>query len=162
MKLPNRTKLLISLALPQLAGLLGSVFTMSAVTTWYATLQKPPLSPPNWIFGPVWTTLYLLMGVSLYLVWRKWSVLPWTPARKKMALVFFGVQLALNTLWSVLFFGLQSPGLALINIILMVVAIKITMLLFWRVSRVATWLLLPYLLWVSFATYLNAAIWYLN
>lgn len=162
MKLPNRTKLLISLALPQLAGLFGALFTSSAIPAWYTTLQRPPLSPPNWIFGPVWTILYLLMGVAVYLVWKQWSFLPWTPAKKRVALASFAVQLVLNSLWSLFFFGLQNPGLALLDILAMVVAISFTIVNFWRVSRTAAWLLVPYLLWVSFASYLNYAIWTLN
>ncbi len=162
MKLPNRTKLLISLALPQLAGLIGSLFTSSSIPTWYAAINRPSLSPPNWVFGPVWTTLFILMGIGFYLVWKKWAVLPWTKRQKRLALVLFGVQLVLNTLWSIIFFGLQNPGGALIEIVFLWLAIAATIITFAKISRPAAWLLVPYILWVSFASYLNYAIWTLN
>ncbi len=162
MKLTNRTKLLVSLALPQLAGLIGSLFTSSVIPTWYATINRPSLSPPNWIFGPVWTTLFILMGIAFYLVWTKWAVLPWTKRQKRLALALFGVQLVLNTLWSIIFFGLQSPGGALIEIVFLWLAIAATIITFAKISRPAAWLLVPYIAWVSFASYLNYAIWSLN
>lgn len=162
MKLTNRSKLLISLALPQLAGLIGSLFTSSVIPTWYATLNRPSLSPPNWIFGPVWTTLFVLMGIAFYLVWTKWAVLPWTKRQKRLAVVLFGAQLVLNTLWSIIFFGLQSPGGALIEIVFLWLAIAATIITFAKISRPAAWLLVPYIAWVSFASYLNYAIWSLN
>ena len=162
MKLTNRTKLLISLAIPQLAGLIGSIFTRSAIPEWYGGIVKPTLSPPNWVFGPVWTTLFVLMGIGFYLVWKKWAILPWTKRQKRLALALFGAQLVLNTLWSIIFFGLQSPGGALIEIVFLWLAIAATMITFAKISRPAAWLLLPYILWVSFASYLNYAIWNLN
>lgn len=162
MKLPNRTKLLISLALPQAAGLIGSLFTATAIPTWYATLQRPALSPPNWIFGPVWTTLFVLMGIALYLVWKQWAILPWSRTQKRLAMIVFGAQLALNTLWSIIFFGLRNPGAALIEIVFLWLAIAATIYVFAKVSKPAAWLLVPYLAWVSFASYLNYAIWTLN
>ena len=141
------------IALSQAAGLIGSVFTASSISSWYQYLAKPELNPPSWVFGPVWTTLYLLMGIAAYLVWR---------VRALKAHAVFFVQLALNALWSVLFFGLRSPGLALIEIALLWLAILVTIVSFNRVSRTAAFLLVPYLLWVSFATYLNYSIWILN
>ncbi len=162
MKLSNHSKLAISLALPQLAGLFGAVFTSSAIPTWYAAINRPSLSPPNWIFGPVWTTLFILMGIAFYLVWTKWAVLPWTKRQKRLALVLFGAQLVLNTLWSIIFFGLQSPGGALIEIVFLWLAIAATIITFAKISRPAAWLLVPYIAWVSFASYLNYAIWTLN
>lgn len=162
MKLSNRAKLFISLALPQLAGLIGSLFTTSSIPSWYATLQRPALSPPNWVFGPVWTTLFVLMGVAFYLVWKKWTILPWSKREQRQALFVFSAQLVLNTLWSIIFFGLQSPGGALIEIVFLWLAIVVTMYTFAKVSKPAAWLLVPYLLWVSFASYLNYAIWSLN
>lgn len=162
MKLTNRSKLVISLALPQAAGLIGSVFTATTIPTWYATLNRPSLAPPNWIFGPVWTTLFVLMGVALYLVWKQWAVLPWTRTQKRLAMTVFGAQLGLNTLWSIIFFGLRNPGAAVIEIAVMWLAIATNIYLFAKVSKPAAWLLVPYLLWVSFASYLNLMIWYLN
>lgn len=141
-----------------MAGIIGSLFTTPAIPTWYLALQKPSIAPPNWIFGPVWTTLYLLMGISLYLV----SKAGLGSINVRRSLVMFSIQLALNVLWSYLFFGLRSPRLGLIEIIAMWVAILITMVFFQRVSRAAALLLVPYLLWVSFASYLNYLIMILN
>lgn len=162
MKLPNWGKLLISLTIPQLAGLIGSLFTMPVIPGWYASLARPELAPPNWIFGPVWTTLFVLMGIALYLVWRTKPLLPAARTRKHHALIIFGTQLILNTLWSIIFFGLQSPGGALIEIVFLWLAIVATIITFAKISRPAAWLLAPYILWVSFASYLNYAIWILN
>ncbi len=158
MKISNFSKLVVSVAGSQAAGLIGAVFTASAIPTWYVGLIKPPLNPPNWIFGPVWTTLYALMGVAAYLVWNKGL------ERKDVqtALWVFGLQLVLNTSWSIVFFGLQNPGLAFVNIVLMWIAIVWTMVLFYKISKPAMWLLVPYILWVSFAAYLNFGIWMLN
>lgn len=154
----NHIKFIISVLLSQMAGLIGSIFTMSAIPTWYAYLNKPALNPPSWVFGPVWITLYFLMGVSLFLVWKKGA----ENKDVRFALIVFGIQLVLNSTWSIVFFGLENPGLALINIILMWMSIVWTMFVFYKVSRTATYLLVPYLLWVSFASYLNYAIWMLN
>jgi len=162
MKLTNRHKLVISLALPQLAGLIGSVFTSSAIPSWYRELARPELAPPNWVFGPVWTTLFVLMGIALYLVWKQWAVLPWTRSQKRLAITVFGTQLVLNTLWSIIFFGLRNPGAAVIEIAVLWLAIAANIYMFAKVSKPAAWLLVPYLLWVSFASYLNYAIWRLN
>ncbi|MCE9644074.1 tryptophan-rich sensory protein [Candidatus Parcubacteria bacterium] len=142
-------------ALAQGAGILGSLFTAPSIGTWYATLVRPELSPPNWVFAPVWTTLFLLMGIAAFLVWRQ--------GRKgRVALGIFLLQLVLNTLWSILFFGLQSPGAALVDIVFLWLAIVATIIAFARVSTPAAWLLAPYIAWVSFAAYLNYAIWTLN
>jgi tryptophan-rich sensory protein len=139
------------------AGLLGSFFTAPAIGGWYAALAKPELAPPNWIFGPVWTTLFLLMGIAAYLVWKK-------PAKKgrTLALRLFFAQLSLNVAWSALFFGLHDPGAALADIAFLWVSIAATMWSFSKVSGPAALLLAPYLAWVSFATYLNYSIWVLN
>lgn len=136
---------------------LGSLFTtpQTAPGGWYETLRKPFFTPPNWLFGPVWTFLYISMAVAGWLVWRR-TGFSGTP----MAL--FAVQLALNLAWSMIFFGLQSPGLALAEILVLWTAILLTILAFSRISRPAGWLLVPYLAWVTFATALNAAIWLLN
>jgi translocator protein len=149
--------LVASLLIPLAVGALGGIATASSVTTWYATLAKPSFNPPSWVFGPVWTTLYLMMGVSLFFVWRRDS----TPERNR-ALVLFGVQLALNFAWSFLFFAAERPDLALVNIVLLDVAIFATIHVFRPLSRPAAAVLVPYLLWCLFATVLNGAIWNLN
>ncbi|MCJ7680527.1 MAG: tryptophan-rich sensory protein [Candidatus Aminicenantes bacterium] len=142
----------------ELAGIIGSVFTARSVQTWYTTLQKPSFNPPSWLFGPVWAVLYLLMGIAAYLVWsRGWS----TPGIKT-ALAVFAVQLILNTAWSILFFGLKNPASAFVEIIFLWAAIALTIFLFSNISRTAALLLVPYILWVSFASVLNYFLWRLN
>jgi translocator protein len=136
---------------------LGSVFTSSAMPEWYMSLEKPAFNPPSWVFGPVWTLLYAMMAVAAWLVWREAGFDGATPA-----LSMFFVQLALNLAWSGIFFGLREPGWAMLEILALWGAIVVTMVLFFRHSSVAGWLLAPYLLWVSFAAVLNAAIWRLN
>lgn len=158
MKLNNTFKLFIAMIGSESAGIIGSVFTAPAIPGWYADLTKPALNPPAWVFGPVWTTLFALMGVAAFLVWKKG--LDRKDAR--IALCLFIIQLVLNTLWSIIFFGLHSLGGALIEIIFLWLAILATIISFFNISKTAAWLLVPYLLWVSFATYLNAAIWVLN
>ncbi|MFH1639589.1 MAG: TspO/MBR family protein [Chloroflexota bacterium] len=140
------------------AGIIGSIFTTSAIPTWYATLKKPVFSPPNWLFAPVWGILYLLMGVSAAIIWQRGLSEP--PVRK--ALIIFIIQLALNILWSAAFFGLRSPLAGMIVIVALWVAILFTILSFFRISSFAAFLLVPYILWVSFATILNFTIWQLN
>lgn len=158
MKIINILKLVASIIVCQIAGLLGSIVTTPAIPTWYETLNKPFFTPPNWIFGPVWTGLYILMGISLFMVWEKRADYP----RLKTALVFFFAQLILNALWSVAFFGLRSPLLGLIDIVLLWIAILLTIKIFFRILRRAALLLLPYILWVSFAVLLNFSLWILN
>lgn len=158
MKLTSFFKLVIAVIISQLAGIIGSIFTVSAIPGWYATLAKPALNPPSWIFGPVWTTLYTLMGIAAFVVWKK----GWGRPDVRKALYVFGLQLVLNTLWSIVFFGLQSPAWAFANIVLMWLAIVWTMILFYKISKTTLWLLAPYLLWVTFAAYLNYALWTLN
>ena len=138
------------------AGIGGAV-TAPAIDGWYATLTKPSWNPPNWIFGPVWTTLYLMMALAAWLVWRQAG---WAGA--KVPLTLFGVQLALNTLWSCLFFGLNNPGLAFVEVLLLWVAIAVTTVTFWFRSKVSGTLFVPYLAWVTFAAVLNFTIWRLN
>ena len=157
MKRIDILKLLVCLILCQLAGFIGALFTTPAIPTWYATLRKPFFTPPNWIFSPVWISLFILMGISLFFVWRR----PEHP-KFKIALIFFFVQLILNTLWSVAFFGLKSPLLGLVDIVLLWIAILLTIQNFLKVSKMAGLLLLPYLLWVSFAALLNFSLWFLN
>ena len=147
-------KLIISIIICQLAGVIGSIFTTSSIPTWYASLNKPEFNPPNWIFAPVWITLFTLMGISLYLVWSK--------GVNKKALTFFGIQLVLNTLWSIIFFGLQNILFAFIEIIILWIAILLTIIYFYRLSKAASYLLVPYILWVSFAAVLNFSIFLIN
>lgn len=149
-------KLFISLLLPQIAGGLGAFFTLSSVQTWYLTLNKPSWNPPSWLFGPVWTTLYVLMGIACFLIWK--SEYPF----KKQALIFYFVQLVLNFLWSPAFFGAQNPMLGILVIVPMWALILACILFFRKINRWAAVLMIPYLFWVSFATVLNATIWYLN
>lgn len=150
--------LVVAVGVPLLAGAFGSLFTSSSVGTWFPTLVKPALNPPSWVFGPVWTVLYVLMGIAAFLVWKQ----GWERGDVKNALKIFSLQLVLNTTWSVVFFGLLNPFLALINIVLLWCAILWTIVSFSRISRPAAWFLAPYLAWVTFATYLNVFIWLLN
>ena len=150
-------KLIISLLIPQLAGGIGGIFTASSVGGWYKTLNRGSLNPPGWVFGPVWTALFLLMGYALYIVWTSENV-----KDKKKAYWIFGIQLALNTFWSIIFFGFQNPGLAFFEIWILWAAILANIIVFYRINRWAGYLLLPYLGWVSFAIYLNYSIWRLN
>jgi benzodiazapine receptor len=140
-----------------LVGGVSSILTAEAITTWYATLSKPWFSPPNWLFGPVWTLLYVMMGVA---AWRVHSAK--ANAARLLALRFFVIQLALNFAWSLVFFGERAIAWGLLEIILLWAAIVATVITFWRVDRPAAWLLGPYLAWVSFATVLNAALLSLN
>jgi len=155
---PVLIKLIISIAICLLAGVLGSVFTTPAIPTWYATLIKPSFAPPNCVFFPVWTTLFIMMGISLFLVWQKGL----DNGKVKIALSIFGVQLILNVLWSAVFFGLKSPLAGLIVISILWIFILFTILVFMKVSRTAALLLIPYILWVSFAAVINFFIWRLN
>lgn len=158
MKLNNTTKAIISIVGCELVGILGSAFTMSEIPTWYAGLNKSFINPPGWVFGPAWIILYALMGIALYLVWKSGA------KRKQLTIAFsvFGLQLFLNTIWSGLFFRQHNPGLALIDIILMWGAIIATMILFHKISKPASHLLIPYILWVTFAGYLNYVVWAFN
>jgi tryptophan-rich sensory protein len=151
-------KILFSTALCLSAGAIGSAFTIAAIPEWYATLQKPSFSPPNWVFGPVWTLLYILMAIAAAMVWQKGLRNP--PVRK--ALVFFLLQLILNTVWSYLFFGLRSPLYGLADILFLWGMILVTIAQFSKISVPAALLLIPYLLWVTFATGLNLGIFLLN
>ena len=173
MKINNTLKLIIAIVVSELAGIIGSVFTTPSITGWYATLVRPALNPPAWVFGPVWTTLFALMGIAVFLVYIKdeKTVLSEVEGRrfkrnKKIALVLFGIQLVLNTLWSIIFFGLHNPGAAFVEIIFLWLAILATIIAFAKISPPAggpaAWLLVPYILWVSFAGYLNLMIWILN
>ncbi len=151
-------RLAISVVVCQLAGLAGYFFTASSVPSWYGSLAKPSFNPPYWVFSPVWITLYALMGISLYLVWQKGLM----KKNVKAALIAFGIQLALNILWTVIFFGLRSPFYAFIEIIFLWAAILLTIINFYKVSKYSAYLLVPYILWVSFAIALNFVIIILN
>ena len=149
-------KLIISILIPFLASAIGGFFTASSVSTWYVDLVKPSFNPPSWVFGPVWTILYLLMGIALYLVWIE------KPKIKKPAFIAFGTQMFLNALWSVLFFGLQKPLFAFIEIGVLWIAILMTIIYFYKINKNAAYLLIPYILWVSFAAVLNFSLYLLN
>lgn len=158
MELANITKLIAALFVCQLAGAIGTVFAVSSIQTWYASLQKPWFNPPNWLFGPAWLTLYFLMGISLYLVWAKGR----EKGAVKTAMLVFGMQLVLNALWSIIFFGLKSPFYAFIEIVFLWIVILATIVTFHPISKKASLLLLPYIAWVSFAAMLNFSVWMLN
>ena len=157
MKKSNIIKLIISIIVPLGIGAIAGIFTSDAVPTWYETLNKPSFNPPNWIFGPVWTTLYFLMGISLFLIWKQ-------PANKERtkAIQIFIIQLVLNFCWSFLFFYYNQIGLALVEIILLWLSIISMILLFYRIKPAAAYINIPYFLWVTFATLLNAAYYFLN
>ncbi|MEI6293647.1 MAG: TspO/MBR family protein [Methanomicrobiales archaeon] len=157
-KIRSPVLLIICIAVPLLAGVTGSFATMSAIPTWYAGLIKPPLTPPNWLFGPVWTTLYVLMGISLYLVAREGTEKQ--PVRQ--CVIVFAAQLVVNIFWSFAFFGFHSPSSGLVMILTLIVLILATIYFFYRVSRTAAVLLVPYIAWVCIATYLNVMILVLN
>ncbi len=158
MQLNNTFKLIIAIVVSELAGIIGSVFTTPSIADWYAGIVKPALNPPAWVSGPVWTTLFALMGIAAFLVWKKGL----DRRDVKIALGIFLGQLVLNTLWSIIFFGLHSPGGALVEIVFLWLAILATIIAFAKISKPAAWLLVPYILWVSFAGYLNYSIWTLN
>jgi tryptophan-rich sensory protein len=138
------------------AGIGGAV-TTPKIATWYTTLAKPSCNPPNWIFGPVWSALYFCMTISAWSVWRQGGFSGTT-----LPLTLFGIQLALNVLWSCIFFGLEQPGFAFVEVLLLWLAIAATMIAFWQRSSIAGILFVPYLAWVSFASVLNFLIWRLN
>ena len=157
MKATEFLKLVATVLLCQIAGFLGSLFTIPAIPTWYAGLKKPFFTPPDWIFSPVWISLFILMGISLFFVWRRQG-----HPQLRIALFFFFVQLFLNVFWSAAFFGLRAPLLGLIDIVLLWIAILLTIRRFSKISQFAGVLLLPYFVWVSFATLLNFSLWILN
>ncbi|MBX7041782.1 MAG: tryptophan-rich sensory protein [Ignavibacteria bacterium] len=154
----NLLKLIISIGVCLFAGAIGSYFTADAIPGWYETLNKPEFNPPNWVFGPVWTFLYILMGISLFLVWKEGP----GNTKVKPAMLMFWVQLGLNILWSVVFFGMRNISGGLLVIILLWVSILFTILRFRKISAVAGTLLVPYILWVTFASALNFFFYRLN
>ncbi len=158
MKIPFWLKIILSIVLCNIVGLLASSVTLPAISGWYSTLNKPPFNPPSWLFGPVWTLLYTLMGISVAAIWQMGS----HQKGVKHALSIFGIQLMLNGIWSFLFFGFQNPLIAFIEILFLFVLIVITFVRFKELKPWAAWLLVPYLLWVAFASMLNFSIFILN
>lgn len=156
--IPLSLKIAISTFSCLVLGGLSGIATTSAINGWYSTIIKPSFNPPNWIFGPAWTLLYILMGISFALIWNAGK----NKDVKKNAINIFLFQLILNLIWSFLFFTLQNPTIAFIEIIILVIAIMVTIRNFFSINKMAAYLLVPYLLWVLFATVLNGSIWYLN
>lgn len=150
--------LILAVGLPLLIGAIGSFFTTSEISTWYATLNKPSFNPPSFIFAPVWTTLYILMGIALFLVISNKG----QERRKRTAFMVFGAQILLNLLWSIIFFRLHQPLFAFLEIVVLWAAILYTIIIFYKISKPAAYLLIPYILWVSFASLLNLYVVLLN
>ena len=160
LKSPSQNGLIsaaVSVAIALAAGAIDGLATASSVTTWYAGLNKPPFNPPNAVFGPVWTILYVVMALAAWRVWRASAAAP-----RRRALTLYAVQLVLNLAWSLIFFGLRQPGFALVEVIALLAAVLSTAVAFWRVDRPAGLMMVPYATWVTFATALNFAIWRLN
>jgi tryptophan-rich sensory protein len=181
MKFNKPIKFFISIIICELAGVIGSLFTTSQINDWYKGLNKPFFNPPSWIFGPAWTILFVLMGISLYLVWlKKWEpknkivsqkAKAWNSLSQKFftgtwqkanIILIFATQLILNVLWTIIFFGMHSPAAAFFELLMLWFAIVFTIVNFYRVSKTAALLLLPYILWVSFAAILNYFLWQMN
>lgn len=152
-------KIIVMIITCVVVGTISGLLTREGVDAWYPTIEKPSFNPPNWVFAPVWSTLYVLMGIAAGLVWHEMDRQRETV---KKALIFFAIQLALNALWSFLFFGLHNPLVAFIEIILLLLMMYETFVQFNKVNKIAGYLFIPYLLWVGFATALNGAIWWLN
>ena len=158
----NIFKFVISIIICESAGVIGSFFTFSTVSYWYPTLVKPWFSPPSWLFGPVWITLYFLMGFPLYIIWNYKTETPLKQKYRKQFFIIFGIQLILNALWSFLFFGLKSPIYGLIGILFLDAAVTMTIIYANRVSKYSAILLTPYMAWIIFASILNFEIVLLN
>jgi len=158
MELHDIVKIIVSILACFAAGAIGSIFTFKAIPTWYPGLKKPRYTPPNRLFGPVWTVLYVLMGVSVFLVWQSGR----TSSDAMIAFTLFWIQLAFNALWSVIFFGMKSKGGGVVIIAILWLLILATIITSFQVSLWAGILLIPYIVWVSVATYLNVGIWWLN
>jgi len=154
----NSSKLLFAILICLGTGMIGSLFTTPFIKTWYAELLKPSFSPPNWIFAPVWTILFILMGIAVWFIWQKGI----GQKMVKNAVTFFGIQLVLNILWSFLFFTFHSPLLAFIDITILLVLIVLITKDFFKISKIAGYLMVPYVLWVFFALFLNLFIVFLN
>lgn len=154
----NPFRFLASVGICFLAGAIGSFFTSPSIPGWYQNINKPFFNPPNWIFGPVWSVLFLMMGISLYLIWKKEAA----KKEKRIAILIFAAQLLFNAFWSIAFFGLKSPFLGLIVIFILLLLIAVNIFKFCKISKEAGILLVPYIIWVMFASILNFAIWKLN
>ena len=154
----NTLKLIISILIPVAVGAVSGFFTSSEIPGWYQTINKPTWNPPSWLFGPVWTTLYVMMGVALSLIWKSDA----SQSVKKTAIILFAVQLVFNFFWSFIFFNQHQIGWAVVEIITMWIFILLTIFAFAPINKIAAWLLVPYISWVSFATILNYTIWQLN
>ena len=151
-------KLITSIALPLTVGFTSSFFTITGIGSWYQTIQKPSWNPPNWIFGPVWTTLYIMMGIALYLIWKSDAAI----RVKNNAILLFAFQLVLNFFWAIIFFDQHQPGWAFLEIVFLWILILLTIFAFAKISYLSAWLLVPYIAWVSFAAILNYTIWRMN
>jgi tryptophan-rich sensory protein len=157
MKIPQIIKLIIALVVPLSVGAIAGLFTADAIPDWYASLNRPSFNPPNWLFGPVWTTLYTIMGISLFLIWKQ------NPSKQRnQAIAFFFFHLFLNFCWSFIFFYFKMIGAAFVEIILLWTSIVGTLILFYRIKPVAAYINIPYLVWVTFASVLNGAYYFLN
>lgn len=150
--------LLFFILTSQLVGFIGSIFTRKSIENWYVFLNKPSFNPPNWVFMPVWTVLYFMMGTSAFLVYQKME----SNSLAKTSLIVFFIHLIFNLTWTLAFFGLRNPFLAFVNIIVLLIFIVVLIFLFYKIDKIASFLLIPYLLWVSFATILNFSIWKIN
>jgi len=153
----NILKFIIAVAIPVTVGAVAGFFTADSVKGWYSSLEKPSFNPPSWLFGPVWTVLYILMGIAFYLVWKQPS-----SEKRNRAIMFFILQLILNGAWSFIFFYAKQPGWAFAEIVVLWLMIIVTMINFKPLSKTSFYLMIPYLLWVSFASVLNFTIWQLN
>ena len=158
MNIPRKLPVIIAVIICLSAGAIGSLFTTPYIPTWYATLNKPPFNPPNWLFGPVWTTLYILMGIAAAIVWEEKN----KKKQRKKGLILFAMQLVLNVLWSIVFFTFQAPIAACVLVVALWAFIFLSIRAFLPISKTAGYLLIPYLAWVSFASILNFSIAWLN
>lgn len=156
--MPFWTKIILSIVIVEALGGLGAAITSDQIPGWYASLQKPPGTPPNWVFGPVWISLYAMMGAAFAIIWHKAD----SGSAKRTGMIWFGVQLILNLAWTPVFFGMHQMMAALLVIVCLLIAIVVTIGKFHRLNRIASALLIPYLVWVSYATYLNGGYWFLN
>jgi len=154
----NWLKLLISILLPQIAAGVGAYFTITGTGSWYQTIQKPGWNPPSWLFAPVWTALYITIGIAFYLIWKKEA----PTGNKRIAMILWGVQLVLNLFWTIIFFNQHQLFWATVEIGLLWFFILATIIAFARINKVAAWLLVPYIAWVSFAGILTWTIWKIN
>lgn len=154
----NWIKAVIAISIPLMVGGVSGYFTVAGVGSWYTQINRPTWNPPNWLFGPVWTTLYIMMGIALYLVWKSRLNTP----LKSNAILFWSIQMTLNFFWSFIFFNQHLIGFAFVEMVMMWLAILVTIFAFSKINKYAAWLMVPYIAWVSFAGILNFTIWKLN